>query len=622
MSAKDPLIGTKMGDYSIQSLLGRGGMARVYKGYDENLDRYAAVKVIDAHLIAGDEREEYYARFQREARSIARLNHPNIVGIFQFGEVDTNYYMAMVFLEGEDLRQILKAHAAQNTFLADDLILSVITDMAKALDYAHKQGVIHRDVKPSNIVVTPDGKSVLTDFGLALSLNEGTIGNTFGSAHYIAPEQAVSSAQAVPQSDLYSLGIVLYEMLTGRVPFDDASAMSVALKHLSDPPPPPSLHNPTVSPRVEQVLDKLLSKEPGDRYQTGEDLVGALERAMKAEDEANPDDVFASWDADPTPITSPPVQRAPRVDSLEPTSPSISRPIVDTISVVKANENDRPRRDPVQTTLIGVVVVLLVATLVFLFWSFVLNPGGAIVSTPADSTAVAAVVDEETATAEPTEAPTNTPAATDAEPETTVTEAEVEPTATEPDPTATATEPDPTDTPDPPATEPESTATEAEPTATEPDPTATEQQAPAIVTEGVGENIPGEVILRYDGDTVVLMNQSEERLTLRNVSFVRTNALDREIIFEASEWEGGNVRLSNIQPGDCLQVWTTNISFLSVEDYCNSRLRWLQVPRTEWFWISSDVDANFEVRRNDDEVLAVCAIDEGVCEFSVSEATE
>src|SRR5205823_9424120 len=133
-------------------------------------------------------------------------------------------------------------------------------------------GVIHRDIKPSNIMLDNENRAILTDFGLALSTAEGTLGDTFGSAHYIAPEQAVSSAKAVPQSDLYSLGICLYEMLTGKVPFDDPSAMSVALKHLNEPPPPPRLYNPNISDAVEQVIFKILDKDPLLRYETGAQL--------------------------------------------------------------------------------------------------------------------------------------------------------------------------------------------------------------------------------------------------------------------------------------------------------------------------------------------------------------
>ena len=260
MSVTDPLIGKQLGDYKIVDILGRGGMAHVYRGYDQKLQRYAAVKVIDANLLSKENEGEYRERFQREARAVAHLSHPNIVGIFQFGEVGPLYYMAMAFIEGRDLGQILKEYVAKNELLPPKQVVKIIHDIAGALDNAHAAGVIHRDIKPSNIMVTPDNRAILTDFGLALSVPEGTMGNTFGSAHYIAPEQAISSANAVPQSDLYSLGVVLYQMLTGKVPFDDPSAMSVALKHLSEPPIPPRQLNPKLSPAVEKVVLKIARK--------------------------------------------------------------------------------------------------------------------------------------------------------------------------------------------------------------------------------------------------------------------------------------------------------------------------------------------------------------------------
>lgn len=282
----DSLIGRKLGDYSIKSLLGRGGMSRVYRGYDENLDRFAAVKVISGDFATTTE-EEYTRRFQIEARAIARLQHPNIVGVYQFGRTEGIYYMAMVFLEGKDLRNLLKTYAEQGQRMSPAEMLRIARDLANALDYAHEQGVIHRDIKPSNIMLEKKtGRAILMDFGLALSVNEGTTGDTFGSAHYIAPEQAISSAKAVPQSDLYSLGIVLYEMMAGKVPFDDPSAMSVALKHLNEVPPPLSLYNPNLPLAVEQVIMRVLDKSPDRRYPTGRDLVDALAEAFRSADPA------------------------------------------------------------------------------------------------------------------------------------------------------------------------------------------------------------------------------------------------------------------------------------------------------------------------------------------------
>ena len=206
--------------------------------------------------------------------------------------------MAMVFIEGRDLGQILKDHTVNGTLLPHDEVFQIVHDIGSALDYAHEVGVIHRDIKPSNIMVTHDHRAVLTDFGLALSVPEGTLGNTFGSAYYIAPEQAISSANAVAQSDLYSLGVVLFQMLTGRVPFDDPSAMSVALMHLSDTPPSPRAVNPALSPAIEQVVLRALEKEPSRRYQSGAQMIKALESALAESNTSEP--LEASYPLAPT----------------------------------------------------------------------------------------------------------------------------------------------------------------------------------------------------------------------------------------------------------------------------------------------------------------------------------
>ncbi|MCI0714499.1 MAG: serine/threonine protein kinase, partial [Chloroflexi bacterium] len=165
MALPDPLIGQKLGDYKIESLLGKGGMARVYKGLDENLDRYAAVKVITSEFQATTEQVEYTERFQKEARAIARLRHPHIVGIYQFGQAEGLYYMAMVFLDGDDLRNQLRNYLKQGQRMPVKDILKMAAEVADALDHAHSHGVIHRDIKPSNIMMTSRG-AVLTDFGL------------------------------------------------------------------------------------------------------------------------------------------------------------------------------------------------------------------------------------------------------------------------------------------------------------------------------------------------------------------------------------------------------------------------------------------------------------------------
>jgi serine/threonine protein kinase len=371
----DPLIGKQLGDYVIQGLLGRGGMARVYKGYDDRLQRYAAVKVINTDFTTAD-LAEYTERFRREARAIARLNHPNIVGVYQFGEFEGNHYMAMVFLDGRDLRQILKEYADKHLLMPIHDVVGIIRGVANALDYAHSRGVIHRDIKPSNIVIDTENKAILTDFGLALTMSEGTLGDTFGSAHYIAPEQAVSSAKAVPQSDLYSLGVCLYEMLAGKVPFDDPSAMSVALKHLNEPPPPPHLFNPALTPAIEQVILKVLDKDPARRYPSGAALVQALEAAVYADAQTaravaqtgQESTVRLDVRSLPPPVAPEPVQdadggsRSIETPRPKPTNRHINRPELQPIGGRPGDSEDNLSEDNISTAVMDTSAVKATAT--------------------------------------------------------------------------------------------------------------------------------------------------------------------------------------------------------------------------------------------------------------------
>ncbi|MEO1165809.1 MAG: serine/threonine-protein kinase [Chloroflexota bacterium] len=214
MQGTDPLIGQTIDGYDIQSLLGHGGMGRVYQALDITLNRYAALKVMSHPT---HKAELYKKRFDREAQSIAKLKHPNIVAIYRFNRTDDFSYMAMEFVDGADLRWVLRDYASNGELIDYKTLYDIINQIAKALDYAHKNGVIHRDIKPSNIMIARDGAAILTDFGLALDTNEGTLGEAFGSPHYIAPEQAVNSAKAVPQTDIYSLGVVLYEKSSVRL---------------------------------------------------------------------------------------------------------------------------------------------------------------------------------------------------------------------------------------------------------------------------------------------------------------------------------------------------------------------------------------------------------------------
>lgn len=196
----------------------------------------------------------------------------------------------MEFIQGWDLQRLIQAYASRGELMPQADVLRIGRAVADALDYAHLRGAIHRDVKPSNVLVSVDGRVLLTDFGLLLETGQGTRGEVFGSPHYIAPEQARSSAAAVPQSDLYSLGIMLYQLLVGVLPFDDVSPAALALKHVSQPPPAPRALNPSLNPEVEEVLLKAIRKPPEERFGTGKELLDQLERALSldAQGEINP----------------------------------------------------------------------------------------------------------------------------------------------------------------------------------------------------------------------------------------------------------------------------------------------------------------------------------------------
>ncbi|PJB65592.1 MAG: hypothetical protein CO094_09620 [Anaerolineae bacterium CG_4_9_14_3_um_filter_57_17] len=274
----DPLIGRQLSTFRIERVLGRGGMAQVYFGMDVKLQRPVAIKVIDARHRS---KPAYAQRFIKEARAVARLRHENIIQIYYADDENGLYYYVMDYIDGEDLAGMLSACAARGDLLPAAEVIRIGRALAVALDFAHSQGIIHRDVKPSNVLLAKNGRVVLTDFGLALDLQQGSSGEAFGTPHYMPPEQARRSTDAVPQSDLYSLGVILYEMLTGVVPFDDESPTAVALKHITEAPPPPRSLNPALSPATESVLLRALSKKPNERYISGAALIDALESALE-----------------------------------------------------------------------------------------------------------------------------------------------------------------------------------------------------------------------------------------------------------------------------------------------------------------------------------------------------
>jgi eukaryotic-like serine/threonine-protein kinase len=263
------------GRYQLQGRLGAGGMATVYLAEDTSLHRKVAIKVL-AERYAED--EQFVERFRREAQSAAGLNHPNIVAIYDRGVAEGTYYIAMEYLDGPTLKDVIDERGG----LEPNRAIGFATQILAALRFAHNHGVVHRDIKPHNVVVSPDGRLKVTDFGIARAgASQMTeVGSIVGTAQYLSPEQARGEVVG-PPSDLYSVGIVLYEMLTGRVPFEGDSAVAIAMKHLSEEPVPPSVYAPGTPPALEQVVLRALAKDAGDRYQTAEEMSADLDRARR-----------------------------------------------------------------------------------------------------------------------------------------------------------------------------------------------------------------------------------------------------------------------------------------------------------------------------------------------------
>ena len=263
------LLGQKIGPYTIESILGSGGMAVVYRARTPQ-DEVAALKVL---FPPPDTETEMLTRFEREARTAARLNHPAIVRVFDVGQAEGRAFMAMTLVEG----QTLTTRLAQVGRLDEATAADIAWQIADALYYAHRQGIVHRDVKSSNILLTDDGRAMLTDFGVAQALDDSALtrtGHTVGTPAYMAPEQATGEQAVDGRADLYSLGVVLYQMVTGRVPFE-GSTPQVLHAHVYQPPPPPSTVA-EVSPAMEAIILRALAKDVSDRFQTGAAMAQAL----------------------------------------------------------------------------------------------------------------------------------------------------------------------------------------------------------------------------------------------------------------------------------------------------------------------------------------------------------
>jgi len=379
------LVGRTIGKYRIIERLGRGGMADVYKAYQPGLDRYVAVKVFHSFLA---EEEDFIGRFEREATAVAKLRHPNIVQVIDYDHEGDLYYMVMEFIDGPTLKAELSERSRMGQPFTPKEAARILTPIANAVDYAHRRGMVHRDLKPANIMFTGEGQPVLTDFGIAkiVGAKRYTVtGAVSGTPAYMSPEQGQGQS-GDERSDIYSLGVILYEMVTGRVPFDADTPFAIIMKHINDPLPLPRQVYPQVPESVERVILKALSKNPDDRYQTAGEMAQALQQAL--------------------------VAPAVPLVSTETLTPTVVRPRKAGVAapVVTVPKAEKPRRSLVPF-LVGGGLLLLLALAAVAGGYFVLRPSPATPTPPAQ--ALATPVPSPSPVPTDTPAPTATPAPTD-----------------------------------------------------------------------------------------------------------------------------------------------------------------------------------------------------------------
>jgi serine/threonine protein kinase len=324
----EDLTGKQFGPYQIVAPLGEGGMAAVYKAYQPSMERYVAMKVLPRHMA---ESAEFIARFKREAHLLAQLQHPHILPVFDYDQSEGYAYIVMPFIHSGTLADLLKTRR-----MSLPEIRRTLTQVGEALGYAHTRGMIHRDVKPSNVLIDESGNCLLTDFGLArmteASAHLTSSGAVMGTPAYMSPEQGMG-AKLDGRSDIYSLGIILYEMVTGQVPYSAETPIAVVFKHIQDPLPSARKLTPDLPDDLERVLLKSLAKSPADRYQSAEDFVQAIQMAIPAHAPAEKPDPTAPQAtrvaAPPTPMPS--VASAPQPPAPPPAAPP--RPIYRPVSL-------------------------------------------------------------------------------------------------------------------------------------------------------------------------------------------------------------------------------------------------------------------------------------------------
>lgn len=350
MIAKGQLINDR---YEIQRLIGEGGMANVYLAKDTILDRKVAVKVLRGDL-AGD--EKFVRRFQREALSASSLSHPNIVEIYDVGEDEGNFYIVMEYIEGKTLKQLIKKRGVLSLPETMDIMLQLLD----ALATAHDSYIIHRDIKPQNIMIKESGLVKITDFGIAMALNSAQLTQTnsvMGSVHYLPPEQASGKGSTI-RSDIYSLGILMFEMLSGKVPFKGDSAVEIALKHMKEPLPSVKEINPVVPQSVENIILKASAKNPKNRYRDVREMADDIKTCLDEEKENEERITFKYPETD--------FSDTKAVTSLKEEKKNIKeeKPVVKQITDDDKIDKSNKRKMIIISSIIGVLALIFVAVVI------------------------------------------------------------------------------------------------------------------------------------------------------------------------------------------------------------------------------------------------------------------
>lgn len=583
MDQNNRLIGKKLANYRVERLLKRGGMASVYYGWDVQLERPVAIKLVDARY---RDKPGYVERFLREARAVATWHHENILQIYYAGNEDGYIFYVMEYIRGLDLSQLISQYSRENELVPLEDVIRIGWACANALDYAHQKGIIHRDVKPPNVLLSEEGRVVLGDFGIAMDAAQKTLGKVFGSPQYIAPEQARNSADAVPQSDLYALGVILYEMLTGRLPFEDPSPTALALQHITQEPPAPRSINPALSQAVEDVLLKTLRKLPEERYQSGAELMNALEQALKMDETSQhilaEDSPAGSYKAFSH------ISLAERVADHLHTQPAFPEDIPPGEGPGKPAPVHKIA--PLAWWGAGCGTLLVLGVLIAVLGSrFIFT------NNPPDRTVVARAAS--TQRISPTDAQQPTTLATQNIPASSGMTATVQP-LNSPSPGYTA------------SASPTATATDTpQPTETNP-PAPTDTSPPAKPTKA-GDNL---FVMYYDDRSFYIKNLSGEDRSIFPLAFERIDAAGN-FTNRFEGWRWGNI-YSRFRADFCLVLEILNYTEHLEPAECNNRYLVMHYPpldRDYLFWLPDDKSKEFRVLWDDKEV-GRCKINKGSCE--------